>query len=447
MLVPKSCQWSWLQPDIQSPQAKRFWRILDFDYEMKLLGHVTQLIDSESWSFSKVPLSVCLEELGSLEPNAMIEHCLNCYGRRYNNEDGQVMYALDEDKVCRATAQLLLQNAVKFNLSEFQEVWQQSVPEGMSARLDQLRITLYHSEALSLSVLLKMAVKIILMLSLHLCLAHLELDYRPPVKKPCTALSLSVLLKMAVKIILMLSLHLCLAHLELDYRPPAKKPCTRQCNWNQKENFLKKHLPENLPETFDIKVFKMIAFLLLMAFVLPQSHSADTNSKPCMPARHNNAHNVFLKRHIPDDVPRTWDNNAWETFLRKIKTCDRPTQSFFRASEKQRVENVCTKAGGKTLSGNLCISKEKFSFVTVRVNVNEGACGIRNINNETKHIILACEQIGDVCQPVHFEGNPQSTAPSNNQLDCGSKGSSGTKTTVITVFTFLLPLIAMVYIL
>ncbi len=56
--------------------------------------------------------------------------------------DGQVMYALDEDKVCRATAQLLLQNAVKFNLSEFQEVWQQSVPEGMSARLDQLRVSL-----------------------------------------------------------------------------------------------------------------------------------------------------------------------------------------------------------------------------------------------------------------------------------------------------------------
>lgn len=50
------------------------------------------------------------------------------------------MYALDEDKVCRATAQLLLQNAVKFNLSEFQEVWQQSVPEGMSTRLDQLRV-------------------------------------------------------------------------------------------------------------------------------------------------------------------------------------------------------------------------------------------------------------------------------------------------------------------
>ncbi|XP_027004726.2 sister chromatid cohesion protein DCC1 [Tachysurus fulvidraco] len=115
-----------------------YWRILDFDYELKLLGHVTQLVDSESWSFSKVPLSVCLEELAPLEPKAMIEHCLNCYGRRYNTEDGEVMYKLDEDKVCRAMAQMLLQNAVKFNLLEFQEVWQQSVPEGMSTRLDQL---------------------------------------------------------------------------------------------------------------------------------------------------------------------------------------------------------------------------------------------------------------------------------------------------------------------
>ncbi|XP_048882377.1 sister chromatid cohesion protein DCC1 isoform X1 [Brienomyrus brachyistius] len=116
-----------------------YWRILDFDYEMKLLGHVAQLVDSESWSFSKVPLTVSLQELGPLEPKEMIEHCLNCYGRRYTDEDGEVYFALDEDKVCRAMAQMLLQNAVRFNLAEFLEVWQQSVPEGMTTRLDQLR--------------------------------------------------------------------------------------------------------------------------------------------------------------------------------------------------------------------------------------------------------------------------------------------------------------------
>lgn len=53
-----------------------------------------------------------------------------------------MFYALDEDKVCRGLALMLLQNAVKFNLKEFQEVWQQSVPEGMSTSLEQLKVIL-----------------------------------------------------------------------------------------------------------------------------------------------------------------------------------------------------------------------------------------------------------------------------------------------------------------
>ncbi|XP_010081928.1 PREDICTED: sister chromatid cohesion protein DCC1 [Pterocles gutturalis] len=116
-----------------------YWRILEFDYEMKLLNHVAQLIDSESWSLSKVPLRTCLEELGSLEPKAMTEHILLSYGRKYIDDAGEVYFEMNEDKICRAIAQMLLQNAVKFNLSEFQEVWQQSVPEGMTTRLDQLK--------------------------------------------------------------------------------------------------------------------------------------------------------------------------------------------------------------------------------------------------------------------------------------------------------------------
>nr|XP_033788967.1 sister chromatid cohesion protein DCC1 [Geotrypetes seraphini] len=115
------------------------WRILDFDYEMKLLSHVIQLVDSESWSFSKVPLSLCLQELETLEPKDMIEHCLECYGKKCTDEVEDVYFALNEDKICRAMAQMLLQNAVKFNLAEFQEVWQQSVPEGMTTRMDQLK--------------------------------------------------------------------------------------------------------------------------------------------------------------------------------------------------------------------------------------------------------------------------------------------------------------------
>ncbi|NXU03056.1 DCC1 protein, partial [Buphagus erythrorhynchus] len=124
---------------IDACKIEGYWRILDFDYEMKLLSHVTQLIDSESWPLSKVPLCACLEELGSLEPREMIEHILLSYGRKYVDDAGEVFFEMREDKICRAIAQMLLQNAVKFNLSEFEEVWQQSVPEGMTTRLDQLQ--------------------------------------------------------------------------------------------------------------------------------------------------------------------------------------------------------------------------------------------------------------------------------------------------------------------
>ncbi|NWJ10733.1 DCC1 protein, partial [Crypturellus undulatus] len=119
-------------------QIEGYWRILNFDYEVKLLNHVTQLIDSESWSFSKVPLNICLQELGPLEPTEMIEHILLSYGKKYT-DGGEVYFEMNEDKICRTTAQMLLQNAVKFNLADFQEVWQQSVPEGLTTRLDQLK--------------------------------------------------------------------------------------------------------------------------------------------------------------------------------------------------------------------------------------------------------------------------------------------------------------------
>ncbi|XP_032836064.2 sister chromatid cohesion protein DCC1 [Petromyzon marinus] len=118
------------------------WRMLDLDYEMRLLSLLTQLVDSESWSFRHVPLRVCLDELGVLEPRDMIEHCLNCYGEWTDEEEGgaaEVVYSLHEDRVCRALAVMLLKGCVKFNLAEFCDVWRQSVPEGMDAQLGQLQ--------------------------------------------------------------------------------------------------------------------------------------------------------------------------------------------------------------------------------------------------------------------------------------------------------------------
>ncbi|KAI4895442.1 hypothetical protein NFI96_018728 [Prochilodus magdalenae] len=175
------------------------------------------------------------------------------------------------------------------------------------------------------------------------------------------------------------------------------------------------------------KLFGMavLAFLLL-TFGLSLASSQNTNPNSCMQAKHNNAHNTFLKRHLPEGVPvGTMDQNVWGKLLRQIKTCGRPTQSFFHSSQRELVEHVCTKSGGKAFSGNLCISKKPFNFITVRLNMDEGMCGIKSIRNETKHIILGCDKIENVCQPVHFEGNPTSREPDNNLPDCGEAATGG----------------------
>lgn len=138
---------------------------------------------------------------------------------------------------------------------------------------------------------------------------------------------------------------------------------------------------------------------------------------PCLLSNRTTSYKTFLKRHILEGAPSTDDQNAWEDLLRNKKFCFRPTQSFLPESERQRVEAVCTPAGGKTFRGNMCISKEPFSFITVRV--EHGTCGIKRIDRERKHLILACERFRNVCQPVHFEGNPQSLVPDQNRPDCG----------------------------
>lgn len=218
------------------------------------------------------------------------------------------------------------------------------------------------------------------------------------------------------------------------------------CSWWYLIFFILKILPLNSFHSVQVSIRMTLLTLILLTSVLSFCSSLDINPKPCMRGKHNNAHATFLKRHLPDGVPNTWDQNVWNTLLRQIKTCGRPTQSFFYESDRERVNAVCTKAGGKQHSDNLCISKEKFSFVTVRVNVKEGLCGIRSIRNESKHIILGCDEIQDTCRPVHFEGNPEEITPSNNQPDCGDRsGSNSGFKAVVSKSLLIFTLVVLMY--
>ena len=145
------------------------------------------------------------------------------------------------------------------------------------------------------------------------------------------------------------------------------------------------------------------------------------NHAPCKSGKRNDAYDTFLQRHVPSGTPSGLDQNAWQRYIAS-QGCSRPTQSFLDPRDLERVKAVCSDRGGQRLKENLCISRERFSFVTVRSELN--TCGICGVTKESKHLVLACEVLQNQCLPVHFESNRQDLKPDNNAGGCASGESA-----------------------
>nr|XP_053651170.1 sister chromatid cohesion protein DCC1-like [Cherax quadricarinatus] len=109
-----------------------FWQILEFDYRFKVVSHILNLIESKSWPLDGVRRCEAIKELSELEPRTVITQCFDYYltPTDRDTDDGDTLYTLQDDKVCRLCAEVLLKSADKYNLNEFLNIWQQSVPEG-----------------------------------------------------------------------------------------------------------------------------------------------------------------------------------------------------------------------------------------------------------------------------------------------------------------------------
>ncbi|XP_076462802.1 sister chromatid cohesion protein DCC1-like [Babylonia areolata] len=114
------------------------WRVLDFDYLSTVMSHIVQLAEERDWMQSGVPLQDTLDVLHDLFPREVITHILRCFSSGKPEEEDEV-FDLDEDKVCLFYAEVCLRNADKFNLKEFLQVWEQSVPMGMKTSLSQVQ--------------------------------------------------------------------------------------------------------------------------------------------------------------------------------------------------------------------------------------------------------------------------------------------------------------------
>jgi len=116
-----------------------FWRVLDFEFFSSVIFHVLQLCAEQDWLQAGLDVSQCCRTLGDLFPVEVIQLVINSLTKESDSDEISDQKQLCEDKVCRHFAENCLRNSGKFNLSDFLQSWQQSVPEGMKTSLSQIQ--------------------------------------------------------------------------------------------------------------------------------------------------------------------------------------------------------------------------------------------------------------------------------------------------------------------
>ncbi|RVE51795.1 hypothetical protein evm_003598 [Chilo suppressalis] len=116
---------------IQAIKIDNYYRLLDFDYEFRVLSYMLDLIEENSWPLDKISKEITFDSLKELLPMPILEATFKFYTTESEVEDGIQYYQYKQDKVCTFLARVLLKSAGKFNLAEFLQAWNDSVPEGM----------------------------------------------------------------------------------------------------------------------------------------------------------------------------------------------------------------------------------------------------------------------------------------------------------------------------
>lgn len=116
---------------IQVIQIDGYYRLLEFEYEFRVLSYMLDLIEENSWPLDRISKETTMESLKDLVPKEILEAVFKFYTTESFNENGIQYYKYEHDKVCRFLARVLLKMAGKFNLIEFLQAWKDSVPDGM----------------------------------------------------------------------------------------------------------------------------------------------------------------------------------------------------------------------------------------------------------------------------------------------------------------------------
>lgn len=110
-------------------------RVLEIDYEYRILSLMLGIVTENSWSFDAVDKDETLNSISNiLAPPSIVNALFGLYTFPSVNqtETGKTIYTYREELVCRTIALNILQQGMKFHLDDFMQTWQGALPEGMS---------------------------------------------------------------------------------------------------------------------------------------------------------------------------------------------------------------------------------------------------------------------------------------------------------------------------
>jgi len=113
------------------------WFTLDQDYQMKVLSYILRFFDENSWKFDCVQKAETVLAISDLVPSEIVGQVFDVYcSPMEGGTDDE--FSLNTDKVCRFYGDFLLAVNTAYLLTEFLEMWQNAVPDGITTDLAQL---------------------------------------------------------------------------------------------------------------------------------------------------------------------------------------------------------------------------------------------------------------------------------------------------------------------
>ncbi|XP_055838412.1 sister chromatid cohesion protein DCC1 [Episyrphus balteatus] len=121
---------------IRSLELDGFIRVLDYEYEYRVISLMMAIISENSWQLNEVDKVETIAALEEIVPKQIVEGIFNIYAQPVENSD---KFEYNEELLARIVALNILKPGLKFRVQEFMSTWQSALVEGLDVHEKYLR--------------------------------------------------------------------------------------------------------------------------------------------------------------------------------------------------------------------------------------------------------------------------------------------------------------------